>query len=149
MSKRKANPIDAEVGRRIKLHRLSVGLSQTELGDSIGVTFQQVQKYERGQTRVGASRLTQIAKKLNIPIGEFFESVEAAKKGNSSAQTALQLLAQPLAIKLLQLFSDIPDRELRQSIVQLVENIKLKCQAGIADGQKQKVLHKASTPRGR
>ena len=148
MSKRKANPVDAEVGRRIKLQRLSAGLSQTELGDRIGVSFQQVQKYERGQTRVGASRLPEIAKALNVAVGDFFETTNSTKK-RQTAQTPLQLLSQPLALRLLHLFSELPNRELRQSVVQLVETILLNCQGGTSDGQKHNALYKASTRRVR
>ena len=135
MGTRKANPVDAEVGRRIKLQRLSAGWSQTELGEKVGVTFQQVQKYERGQTRVGASRLTQIAKVLNVPIAEFFETAKPSSKRDSFAQSPLDLLSQPLALKLLQLFSEITDRDMRQTIVQLVEIIKRSCQAGTPNGK--------------
>jgi transcriptional regulator with XRE-family HTH domain len=149
MGTRKANPVDAEVGRRIKLQRLAAGLSQTELGDRVGVTFQQVQKYERGQTRIGASRLTLIAKVLNLPIGELFESAEVTTKRHSFAQSPLHLLSQPLALKLLQLFSEITDRDLRQSIVQLVENITLNCQSGAANGKHHKQGKASSVSRVR
>jgi transcriptional regulator with XRE-family HTH domain len=138
MGTRKANPVDAEVGRRIKLQRLSAGWSQTELGDKVGVTFQQVQKYERGQTRVGASRLTQIAKVLNVPVAEFFETAKPASKHESFAQSPLDLLSQPLALKLLQLFSEITDRDMRQTIVQLVEMIRHSCQTETPNGKHQR-----------
>ena len=72
MRKKKPNPIDVEVGHRIKLQRLNARLSQTALGENIGVTFQQVQKYESGLNRVGASRLTAIASVLKVPITVFF-----------------------------------------------------------------------------
>jgi transcriptional regulator with XRE-family HTH domain len=142
MGTRKANPVDAEVGRRIKLQRLAAGLSQTELGNEIGVSFQQVQKYERGQTRVGASRLTLIAKVLNVPINEFFEDPDRAAKRGKRTQSRLELLSQPLALKLLQLFSDLPDRDLRQSIVQLVENIRHNCRPGPTNAQIDATLPK-------
>jgi transcriptional regulator with XRE-family HTH domain len=144
MGTRKANPVDAEVGRRIKLQRLSAGWSQTELGDKLGVTFQQVQKYERGQTRVGASRLTQIAKVLNVPIAEFFETAKPASKHESFAQSPLDLLSQPLALKLLQLFSEIADRDMRQTIVQLVEIITRSCQTGTPNGKHHRQSGKRS-----
>ena len=76
MATRKPDPVDIEVGQRIKIQRLAAGLSQTELGENIGVTFQQVQKYEKGANRVGAGRLTQIARVLNIPVNAFFEGRE-------------------------------------------------------------------------
>jgi transcriptional regulator with XRE-family HTH domain len=145
MGTRKANPVDAEVGRRIKLQRLSAGWSQTELGEKVGVTFQQVQKYERGQTRVGASRLTQIAKVLNVPVAEFFETAKPASKHESFAQSPLDLLSQPLALKLLQLFSEITDRDMRQTIVQLVEIIRRSCQTGTPSGKHPRQSRKTSS----
>jgi transcriptional regulator with XRE-family HTH domain len=139
MGSRKANPVDAEVGRRIKLQRLSAGLSQSDLGDKVGVTFQQIQKYEQGHTRVGASRLTEIAAVLKVPVGSFFDGGDKVSKKQGSTQSALDLLSQPLALKLLQIFSEIPDPNLRQSIVQLAENIRLQSQGGspAATGRKR------------
>ena len=88
MATRKPDPVDIEVGQRIKIQRLAAGLSQTELGESIGVTFQQVQKYEKGANRVGAGRLTQIARCLKIPVNTFFEGhahiEKAAQQGVES-----------------------------------------------------------------
>jgi transcriptional regulator with XRE-family HTH domain len=145
MGTRKANPVDAEVGRRIKLQRLSAGWSQTALGDKVGVTFQQVQKYERGQTRVGASRLTQIAKVLNVPVAEFFETAKPASKRQSFAQSPLDLLSQPLALKLLQLFSEITDPDMRQTIVKLVEIITHSGQTGAPNGKHHRQSGKVSS----
>lgn len=130
MGTRKANPVDAEVGRRIKLQRLAAGLSQTELGDKVGVSFQQIQKYEQGHTRVGASRLTAIATVLGVHVGSFFEGDDKSSRGQKSGQSAFDLLSQPQALKLLRIFSDIPDQSLRQSIIQLAENIRLQCHKG-------------------
>src|SRR5438132_520204 len=72
MATRKPDPIDIEVGQRIRIQRLASGMSQTDLGEQIGVTFQQVQKYEKGANRVGAERLTKIANVLEVPVESFF-----------------------------------------------------------------------------
>jgi transcriptional regulator with XRE-family HTH domain len=145
MGRGKANPVDAEVGQRIKLLRLNAGLSQTELGNRIGVTFQQVQKYERGQTRVGASRLSQIALSLNIPISEFFEPGKSTTKRRNLAQSPFELLSQPLALKLLQLFSELPNQSLRQSIVELVQNIKQSCPSAVTGERKSNPQRRSAT----
>ena len=74
MAIRKSGPLDAMVGAKIRMFRINRGMSQTVLAERIGVTFQQVQKYEKGANRVGASRLSQIASVLGISVGELFES---------------------------------------------------------------------------
>ena len=74
---RRSNSIDIHVGRRIRVRRIEKRLSQTELGNSVGVTFQQVQKYEKGVNRVGAGRLRQISDTLEVPISWFFEDAPA------------------------------------------------------------------------
>ena len=73
MAIRKSGPLDAMVGAKIRMFRINRGMSQTVLAERIGVTFQQVQKYEKGANRVGASRLSQIASVLGISVGELFE----------------------------------------------------------------------------
>jgi transcriptional regulator with XRE-family HTH domain len=69
------NPIDVHVGSRVRLRRTLMGMSQEKLGNEIGLTFQQVQKYERGANRVGASRLYQLSRVLNVPVSFFFEEL--------------------------------------------------------------------------
>ena len=73
MAGKKPNPIDAHVGSRVRLRRMLLGMSQERLGESMGLTFQQVQKYEKGANRIGASRLFHISKILDVPVGVFFE----------------------------------------------------------------------------
>jgi len=126
MATRKPDPVDIEVGQRIKIQRLAAGLSQTELGESIGVTFQQVQKYEKGANRVGAGRLTQIARVLNIPVNTFFEGRDAIEKVAQGVESPLSLITHPHAFRLLQAYSTLNDGELRRSIVELVERIAVK-----------------------
>ena len=69
------NPVDVHVGRRLRLRRTLLGMSQEKLGEAIGLTFQQVQKYERGSNRIGASRLFDLSRVLDVPVGFFFEDM--------------------------------------------------------------------------
>jgi len=127
MATRKPDPVDIEVGQRIKLQRLAAGLSQTELGESIGVTFQQVQKYEKGANRVGAGRLTQIARGLKIPVTTFFEGHDHIEKvAQQGGVSPLSLITHPQSFRLLQAYSTLTDGALRRSIVELVERVAVK-----------------------
>jgi len=127
MATRKPYPVDIEVGQRIKIQRLAAGLSQTELGESIGVTFQQVQKYEKGANRVGAGRLTQIARVLNVAVNTFFEGRDHIEKvAQQGVDSPLALITHPHAFRLLQAYSTLTDGELRRSIVELVERVAVK-----------------------
>lgn len=81
------NPIDVHVGSRVRLRRTLLGLSQEKLGEAIGLTFQQVQKYERGANRIGASRLYDLARVLDVPVAFFFEEMPAETQKSSPAQT--------------------------------------------------------------
>jgi transcriptional regulator with XRE-family HTH domain len=124
MAARKPDSVDIEVGQRIKIQRLAAGLSQTELGESIGVTFQQVQKYEKGANRVGAGRLTQIARGLKIPVNTFFEGHDHIEKvAQQGGVSPLSLITHPHAFRLLQAYSTLTNGELRRSIVELVERV--------------------------
>src|ERR1700745_1008036 len=127
MATRKTARVDSEVGHRIKIQRLAAGLSQTELGENIGVTFQQVQKYEKGANRVGAGRLTQIARVLNVPVNTFFEGRDNIEKvAAQGVDSPLSLITHPHAFRLLQAYSTLTDGELRRSIVELVERIAVR-----------------------
>src|SRR5271170_564399 len=85
LPKKQANPIDAQVGNRIRLRRMLIGMSQERLGELLGLTFQQVQKYEKGINRIGAGRLFEIARILDVPINFFYEGVSASDDGMSDA----------------------------------------------------------------
>ena len=74
-NKKKPNPIDIHVGSRIRLRRTMLGMSQEKLGDAVGLTFQQIQKYERGANRIGASRLFQLSQILDVPVAYFFDAM--------------------------------------------------------------------------
>jgi transcriptional regulator with XRE-family HTH domain len=127
MGSKKPDPIDIEVGQRIRIQRLAAGLSQSELADRIGVTFQQVQKYEKGANRVGAGRLTQIANVLNVPVSSFFEGRETIDRvARQGLEAPLAALAQPYAYRLLRAYTAIADPELRRTIVEFVEQLTLR-----------------------
>jgi transcriptional regulator with XRE-family HTH domain len=120
MATRKSGPLDAMVGARISILRVSRGMSQATLAERIGVTFQQVQKYERGTTRVGASRLSQIASMLGVSVGELFESSGAGSPGLNSP---VQLLAEPGALRVLKAYARTTSPRVRLCIAKLVESI--------------------------
>jgi transcriptional regulator with XRE-family HTH domain len=127
MSVKRPDPVDVEVGHRIRIERLSRGLSQTALANQLGVTFQQVQKYEKGVNRVGAGRLTKIAEVLGVPVGAFFtgkEVLESEERSPGSDEASpLKLLTVSGAFRLLRAYADIEDGNLRRSIVDLVEQV--------------------------
>ena len=98
MAIRKSGPLDAMVGAKIRMFRINRGMSQTVLAERIGVTFQQMQKYEQGAHRVGASRLAQIASVLDVSVGEFFES---SRVGLPGLDSPVHVLAEPGAWRIL------------------------------------------------
>ena len=110
------NPIDILVGSRIRKFRKDRGMSQAQLGEKLGVTFQQVQKYENGKNRVGASRLQMISTALDVPVGHFFTD------GAGTSWTSAKPLAfDPQALRLAEAFTRLNDKELRNSILDMVE----------------------------
>jgi len=120
---KKSTIIDEIVGRNILIYRLAKGLSQTNLGNKLGITFQQIQKYEKGTNRVGSGRLYQIGIVLNVSVMSFFEGVEtAASKKDASP---FRLLADPLSLRLVQSFSEIASPRTRSAVVALIERMSL------------------------
>jgi transcriptional regulator with XRE-family HTH domain len=119
MAVRKSGPLDAMVGAKIRMFRINRGMSQTTLAEQIGVSFQQVQKYEKGANRVGASRLSQIASVLGITVGELFES---SQEKISTANSPVHLLAEPGALRVLKAYLRTNSR-VRLAIARLVESI--------------------------
>jgi transcriptional regulator with XRE-family HTH domain len=122
MTGRRLDAVDALVGRNIRILRLDRGISQTELAHRLGVTFQQVQKYENGINRVGSGRLFKIGTVFGVPISSFFDGAEhPASDGDARSPTAL--LTEPHALRLLQAFCALKSNEMRRTIADLVENI--------------------------
>jgi transcriptional regulator with XRE-family HTH domain len=116
------NSHDIEVGQRIRARRMAKGMSQTELGNMLGVTFQQVQKYEKGLNRVGAGRLVRVAEALDVPVSFFFGSTDA-NAGAEDTRAILGFLDTSYALRLLRAFSRIPNATVQRAVVELVESI--------------------------
>jgi transcriptional regulator with XRE-family HTH domain len=120
------NAVDRHVGARIRMQRMVGGLSQTKLGKAVGITFQQVQKYEKGTNRVSASRLQQIANVLEVTPDFFFDGASAKAVGKSDTKEAAvidEFVSSRDGIALSQAFTRIRDVKIRRSIVLLVEQI--------------------------
>jgi len=119
--KRSPNPVDKHVGSRIRMRRMMLGMSQEKLADGLGVTFQQVQKYEKGRNRIGAGRLQHISHILQIPVPFFFEG---SPQGDAPSPAYVSdFLATTDGLALIEAFLQIKEPTLRQRIVELVEEI--------------------------
>jgi transcriptional regulator with XRE-family HTH domain len=132
MAKKAPNPIDKHVGSRVRMRRMMLGMSQEKLGDALGLTFQQVQKYEKGTNRIGASRLQQISLILQVPVAFFFEGAPVIagefepSAGMSEAPSPAYVsdfLATSDGLSLTKAFMRIKDAKLRRRIVDLVQQI--------------------------
>ena len=128
-AKKGPNPIDKHVGSRVRMRRKMLNLSQERLGEAIALTFQQVQKYEKGTNRISASRLQQIATILQVPVSFFFEGapkLQEAMNGNSDAETMMhvsEFLASSEGLSLSRAFTRIKEPSVRRHIVNLVQEI--------------------------
>jgi transcriptional regulator with XRE-family HTH domain len=129
MAKKAPNPTDKHVGSRVRMRRIMLSMSQEKLGDALGLTFQQVQKYEKGTNRIGASRLQQIAHTLQVPVAFFFEGAptlgphpDGMKEAPSPAYVA-DFLATSEGLALTKAFMRIKEPKLRRRIVDLVQAI--------------------------
>src|SRR5262245_208521 len=129
MAKKAPNPTDKHVGSRVRMRRMMLGMSQEKLGDALGLTFQQVQKYEKGTNRIGASRLQQISHILQVPVAFFFEgapNIPGQSDGMGEAPSPAYVsdfLATSDGLALTKAFMRIKDSKLRRRIVDLVEQI--------------------------
>ena len=121
------NPVDIHVGSRVRLRRLLLSMSQEKLGDELGVTFQQVQKYERGANRIGASRLYRVAEVLQVPIGFFFEGLDTATAGGfaDGDQTPLvdDFINSPEGVALAAAFARIREPSVRRKLLELARTL--------------------------
>jgi transcriptional regulator with XRE-family HTH domain len=116
------HPIDVHIGRRMRERRSLLGISQTALGASMGVTFQQVQKYERGASRIGATRLFEVSRRLDVPISFFFENA-GALFFKCPGQPAWPPMKDRETLHLVQDFFKIRDRQVRLSVARMVKAI--------------------------
>jgi transcriptional regulator with XRE-family HTH domain len=121
---RRPDNIDVEVGRLVRVQRISRGLSQTELGNQIGVTFQQVQKYESGANRVSASRLKRIADVLAVKVGYFFIGLQGSETELSPEETIRrELMQRPETLELVRLYYKIADQRVRSQFLEMVKAV--------------------------
>jgi transcriptional regulator with XRE-family HTH domain len=129
MIKKTPNPIDQHVGGRVRIRRVLTGMSQEKLGEALGLTFQQVQKYEKGTNRIGASRLQQIASILSVQISFFFEGLapEISNPGNvgeeSDTAHVIEFLSTTEGLQLNKAFARIKDPKVRRRVVDLVSTL--------------------------
>jgi len=120
MAKR-IEPVDLLVGQRVRAYRLARRMSQSALGEKVGVTFQQIQKYERGTNRIGSSRLKRVATVLGVEIGALFAERESDQSGHDPFT---EVLSQPYAARLLAAFGAITESKLRVALVRLAEGLE-------------------------
>ena len=126
MTEKTPDPVDTHVGSRVRMRRMLLGMSQVKLAGGLGLTFQQVQKYEKGTNRMGSSRLVQIANVLKVPVTFFFEGGPGQSKLEGKAQSpafVFDFLATSDGLALTKAFMRIKDAKLRRSIVKTVEVI--------------------------
>jgi len=130
LPKKQASQIDAHVGNRVRIRRMLINMSQEKLGDSLGLTFQQVQKYERGVNRIGAGRLYEIAKILGVKIDYLYEGIEDQLTGpqrgfaeEGSAPPVMEFVSSGEGMQLSLAFMKIKDSKVRKRVLDLVKSI--------------------------
>ncbi|MCK0198021.1 helix-turn-helix domain-containing protein [Ancylobacter sp. 6x-1] len=130
MTKKSPNPIDKHVGSRVRMRRMMVSMSQEKLGESLGITFQQIQKYEKGTNRIGASRLQHISNVLGVPVSFFFDGAPGGAAlphggfGEEGSPTYVSdFLSTSEGLALTRAFTRITDAKVRRRVVDLVEAI--------------------------
>ena len=129
------NPIDVHVGSRVRLRRTLLGMSQEKLGESLGLTFQQVQKYERGANRIGASRLYDLSRVLDVPVSYFYEDMEEEMAAASPRHMVRATedppqfddgtMVQRETLELVRAYYRIRDPEVRKRVQELAEALGL------------------------
>ena len=129
-NKKKPNPVDTHVGSRVRLRRTMLGMSQEKLGEALGITFQQIQKYEKGSNRIGASRLQRITEVLNVPVSFFFEDVPGSTTSGPSGLSepagpdyVVDFLSTSEGLQLNRAFVKISDPKVRRRIIDLVRSL--------------------------
>jgi transcriptional regulator with XRE-family HTH domain len=120
---RAANAVDRKVGQRVRSRRLEIGMSQERLAELLGVTFQQVQKYEKGVNRIAVSRLWDISNALELPVNRFFEGVATRGVAESQKEYVDDALATPEGAQLMALFASIKSPKVRRKVLELVRTL--------------------------
>ncbi len=128
MGTRSATNIDAHVGARIRLRRMLIGLSQERLGDALGVTFQQIQKYERGANRISASKLYEVSRVLGVPVSHFLDGLGADEGGNGkalpdAAANIMEFVRSPEGLALNRAFAAIDDQRTKRAVLDLIRSM--------------------------
>ena len=125
--KKQANPIDIQVGNRVRIRRMLIGMSQERLGDLLGLTFQQVQKYEKGVNRIGAGRLFEVARILNVPVDFFYEGLSGAADqpgmGEGESAPVMEFVSSGEGLQLSLAFMKIKDAKVRKRVLDLVKSL--------------------------
>jgi len=122
-------PVDRHVGSRVRMRRMMVGMSQEKLGEACGITFQQIQKYEKGTNRMGASRLHHIARVLDVPIEFFYEGASSDQDANrptmidGQSRSMTDFLATSEGLELVRAFTAIKDSKVRRRIVDVAKAV--------------------------
>jgi transcriptional regulator with XRE-family HTH domain len=127
--KKQANPVDIQVGNRVRIRRMLIGMSQERLGDLLGLTFQQVQKYEKGVNRIGAGRLFEVSRILGVPIDFFYEGIGdqlAGNRGFAESETSppvMEFVSSGEGLQLSLAFMKIKDAKVRKRVLDLVKSL--------------------------
>lgn len=121
--KKRPDPIDILVGNNIRILRREKGFSQSSLAERLGVTFQQVQKYEKGINRVGSGRLARLSQVLGVSVSRFFQGSEIGNAGGMPPEALTDLLAKPYAVRMLKALANVSNNSARLSLVQLAESM--------------------------
>ncbi|HET7084171.1 MAG TPA: helix-turn-helix transcriptional regulator [Rhizomicrobium sp.] len=125
MPKKQTNPIDVQVGNRVRIRRMLIGMSQERLGDLLGLTFQQVQKYEKGVNRIGAGRLFEVSRILNVPVEFFYEGLSSDQPGMAESDSApvMEFVSSGEGLQLSLAFMKIRDAKVRKRVLDLVKSL--------------------------
>ncbi len=131
MGKKQGNPIDIHVGNRVRLRRMLIGMSQEKLGEMLGLTFQQVQKYEKGTNRIGAGRLFHVSQILGVPVQFFYDDLPteqsnlpgARRVDEEAATSVMDYVTSPEGLQLNRHFFRITDPRVRRRILDLVKTL--------------------------
>ena|SRR5919202_5021487 len=143
---KRTGPVDHLVGARIRLRRQTIGMTQTELAEQIGVTFQQVQKYELGTNRVGASRLAAIAAALRVPVAFFFEELRPSEDVEIARDALMNALRDRTTVELVKAFAGISDLGVRRGILELVRSASGAAGEALDDHVHPAVARRAAGP---
>jgi transcriptional regulator with XRE-family HTH domain len=124
--KKQANPVDMQVGNRVRIRRMLIGMSQERLGELLGLTFQQVQKYEKGINRIGAGRLFDVSRILGVPIDYFYEGAQMSGQAGfaeDSAPPVMEFVSSGEGLQLSLAFMKIKDAKVRKRVLDLVKSL--------------------------